>query len=95
MDRLNPWTTGIALAATFALLNAVCAIAVALWPQGTLDFFNAWFHGISLAPLQTTSKPLTVGGVLYGLVGVAATGFTVGVVYAVSYNLIRRCPGCH
>jgi hypothetical protein len=26
---------------------------------------------------------------------VAATGFAVGVVYAVSYNLIRRCPGCH
>jgi hypothetical protein len=32
MDRLNPLTAGITLAATFALLNVACAIAVALWP---------------------------------------------------------------
>jgi hypothetical protein len=45
-QNLAPVRFGSALAVAAAVLYAVCALAVALWPDGTLDFFNAWFHGI-------------------------------------------------
>ncbi len=93
MNKFNPWAAGSALAITAATVYLACATAVALWPGGTLDFFNAWFHGLDLSVLKTT-KPITTGVFFYGLSGVVASAFAVGAVFAVSYNLVRQCPGC-
>lgn len=90
MEKLNPWMVGAALAATFVVVYALCAAAFALVPGATLDFFNAWFHGLNLAGLQAGAKPFTVGLLLYGLVGVAVFGLLCGVIFAASYNLARR-----
>ncbi len=93
MNTLNPWTTGVALAVTLAIVYALCAAAFALWPAATLDFFNAWFHGLNLAGLQAGAKPFTVGVFVYGLVDIVAFGLVTGAVFAVSYNLAGRFAG--
>lgn len=93
MNKFNPWAAGSALASTAAIVYLACVTAVALWPGGTLDFFNAWFHGLDLSALKTT-KPITAGVFFYGLSGVAVSAFAVGVMFAVSHNLARLCPGC-
>jgi hypothetical protein len=90
MERVSPWALGGALAITVAVLYAVCAAAFALAPGATLDFFNAWFHGLNLAGLQAGAKPFTLGVFLYGLVGIAVTAFVTGAVFAAFYNLLRR-----
>jgi hypothetical protein len=90
MDRLNPWIIGAALAITFAVVYVLCAAAFAAAPGATLEFFNAWFHGLNLAELQAGAKPFTVGVFVYGLVGVTGFGFVCGVLFAASYNLLRR-----
>lgn len=90
MEKLNVWAVGGALAITFAAMYALCAAAFALAPGATLEFFNAWFHGLNLAGLQPGAKSFTVGGFLYGLVGIAVYAFVGGVVFAASYNLLRR-----
>jgi hypothetical protein len=90
MERVNPWALGGALAITFAVLYAVCAAAFALAPGATLDFFNAWFHGLNLAGLQAGAGPYTLGIFLYGLVGVVVFGFVCGAVFATAYNVLRR-----
>lgn len=90
MEKLNVWVVGGALAITFAAMYALCAAAFALAPGVTLDFFNAWFHGLNLAGLQAGAKPFTVGGFLYGLIGIVVYAFVTGVVFAASYNLLRR-----
>lgn len=90
MEKLNPPVVGGALAVTAAVLYGACAVAFALWPAATLDFFNAWFHGLNLAGLQAGAKPFTVGGFLYGLAGIAVYAFVGGAVFAASYNLLRR-----
>lgn len=94
MDKLNPWAVGAALAITLAVAYSVCATAFALRPEETLAFFNAWFHGVDLRVLQPAAKTFTLGVFFYGLSGIVLTGFAMGVVYAVVYNLVRRCPGC-
>ncbi len=93
MNKLSPCTVGGALAITAAIVYLVCALAVYLWPGGTLEFFNAWFHGLDLNALKST-KPFTFGTFLYGLGSAALAAFLAGAVFAMSYNLVRRCPGC-
>lgn len=94
MDKLNPWAAGSALAITLAIVYTLCAAAFALWPGATLEFFNAWFHGVDLRVLQPTARAFTLGVFLYGLSGIVLTGFVTGAIYAVMYNLARCCPGC-
>ena len=52
MLKLHPWRFGVAMAITVALLYSLCALAVALYPDATIDFFNAWFHGLDLMRLK-------------------------------------------
>ncbi len=90
MDRLNPWRTGSATALTAALLSVICAAAVYLFPQGTLDFVNSWTHGLDLTALRS-ERGWTVGGLTLGLFNVSLTGFGVGVLFACCYNLAGKC----
>lgn len=94
MDQLNPWAAGAALALTGAILYSACAAAFAWWPQGTLEFFSAWFHGLNLRALEATAQPFTFGVFIYGLSGVTPSGFAAGGLYALMRRLVARCPGC-
>ncbi len=90
MNRIDPLTVGSATAITFSIVFTVCALAVALFPDGTISFFNTWFHGLDLNLLKPPGgRPLTINQFFYGLVGVAATSFLVGTLFAAVYNLIR------
>lgn len=93
MDKLNLIRTGSALAITAGTINLICALAVYLFPDGTIGFVNAWAHGLDLTMIKS-SKPWTVEGFTYGLFGVTLTGFLGGVVFALCYNLVGYCPAC-
>jgi len=94
MNSLNPWRFGVALALTFSILYTLCALAVALFPDGTMDFFNNWFHGLDLRLLKPPGgRSLTIGQFVYGLVSAAAVSFAGGAVLAGSYNLLSRRTG--
>jgi hypothetical protein len=86
--KLQPLRAGLALSVTAAILYVVCAAAFAWAPDATLDFFNAWVHGVDLSVLKPGAKPFGWGTFLYGFVGLVITAFLTGVVYAVAYNLL-------
>ena len=86
MKKLNGWVVGGALAITLAVLYTICALAFALAPQATLEFFNAWFHGLNLTGMQGGAKPFTIGLFIYGLAGLAATSFVAGALFALVYG---------
>lgn len=91
MNRLQPWSFGLAGAVTFSVLYTACALAVLLFPDGTIGFFNAWFHGLDLNLLKPTGgRPLTLGQYIYGLVSAAAVSFAVTASLAGFYNLFAR-----
>ena len=88
MTRLQPLSLGFAGAATFSVLYTVCALAVFLFPDGTIGFFNAWFHGLDLTLLRPPGgRPLTLNQFLYGLGSAAAVSFGVAASAAGFYNL--------
>jgi hypothetical protein len=88
---LQPWQFGFAAAATLSLLYTACALAVVFFPDGTIDFFNAWFHGLDLRLLRPPGgQPLTFGQFFYGLLSVAVVTFVVGTTLAGFYNLFAR-----
>lgn len=89
MNTRNPWRTGCAAALTAAIVSILCAVAVMLFPQGTVDFINSWTHGLDFTALRTY-RPLTLGGFLLGLFNVSLTAFVVGALYAWARNLMTR-----
>lgn len=93
MDKLNLFRAGSALAITAGTFNLICALAVFLFPDGTISFVNAWAHGLDLTMIKS-SKPWTLEEFTYGLFGVTLTGFLSGVMFAFCYNLVGNCPAC-
>ncbi len=88
MSRHFVLATGSAVAVTAAVLNSVCAAAVALWPEGSIAFANTWMHGVDLQMIKATA-PSTLTAFLTGLIGMAVIGFVAGVVYAWVYNRVH------
>ena len=92
MNRLDPLHTGAAVALTAALVSILCAIAVYLFPEGTVEFVNSWTHGLDLTVLRS-DRPMTLGSVVLGVINVALTGFVLGVLFSSADNLIGRGRG--
>ncbi len=85
--RLGVWRFGLATTLAFSALYLACALAVALFPQGTLDFFNAWFHGLDLSLLRPAGgRSLTVQQFVVGWLGVIVVAFPAGSLLAWTYN---------
>lgn len=91
MNGSSLWRLGAAAALTAMLLYVVCAAAVALWPDGALDFFNTWFHGLDLRLLKPPGgRPLTITQFLAGLLNAAIAAFAVAATFAAVFNLLSR-----
>ncbi len=90
MDKLNPSFVGRAAAIMSSIVFSVSALAVALFPDSTVNLFNSWFHGLDLTLLRPTRGcPLPFGQFFYGLFGVVVVSFVMGTLFAAVYNLIR------
>jgi small-conductance mechanosensitive channel len=91
MNRLQPWQFGLAAAVTFSVVYTACALAVALFPDGTIAFFNAWFHGLDLTLLKPRGgRPLTLSQFFYGLASAAVVSFAIATTLAAFYNVFVR-----
>jgi hypothetical protein len=92
MHKLDTLRVGLSAAITAAILSALCAAAFAAWPDATIEFFNSWMHGLDLGKARSTA-PITIGRVVYGVIGIAIVGFVSGVVFASVHNSMRRGEG--
>jgi len=88
MDTTKPWVTGAALAVTVGMVYLVCAVAVALFPDGTLAFFNTWLHGLDLTLVKRPAgRPLAAAEWIFGLVSAVVAGYLAGALYGWLRNL--------
>ena len=87
MAKISTLATGIALAITFALMSALCAIAFIAVPDATIDFFGAFMHGVDLKAVKSAA-PITFVRVIYGVIGLGAVGLVAGLLFASVYNTI-------
>lgn len=94
MNGIHTWQFALASALTFATLYAICAVAVVLFPDGTLDFFNNWFHGLDLRLLKPPAgRTLSAIQFASGFASVVVVSFSAGALLAGSYNLFLRTMG--
>lgn len=91
MNRIHPLAVASALTITFLALYVACFAAFAVSPGSTVDFFNAWFHGLDLNLLRPVGgRPLTFAQFLQGAVEVFVVAFPAGLILASCYNFFAR-----
>jgi len=91
MDTTRPWVRGAALAVTVGIIYVVCAVAVALFPDGTLAFFNTWLHGVDLTLVKRpATKALTAAEWIYGFLSAVTASFLAGALYGWARNLFSE-----
>ena len=82
---------GGAAAVTFGALYLTCLIAVLLFPNGTVDFFNTWVHGLDLTLIRRPlNQPLGVGEFVSGFITVVLVSFVFGTLFGWTYDRIAR-----
>lgn len=90
MDKLSPLFVGQAAAIMSSIVFTVSALAVALFPDSTVNFFNGWFPGLDVTLLKPTgSCPLPFGQFFYALFGIVVASFVMGTLFGAVYNLMR------
>lgn len=86
-ERLSSKKVSLSLAAVGGILSAVCAVLIAISPEGMINLFSTIFHGIDINQII---KPLTLGGAILGIIEVMTISLVTGWLFAKIYNAIRE-----
>lgn len=84
-NKLNPKVVSSSLAAVFGILSLACALLLAVAPTASLNFFGSIFHGIDISKIAV---PVTLSGVLTGLIAIIIVAFVGGWLFAIIYNYL-------
>ena len=84
-DKLNPKVVSLSLVSISVVVSLVCAFLIAIIPGATLKFFGSIFHGIDMTKIAT---PITLSGVLVGLIAIVIVAFVTGWLFAIIYNYL-------
>jgi len=87
VEKLSVNKVSLSLAAVSGILSIVCALLIALAPEATTKLFGIIFHGIDISQI---TKPITLGGALFGTIEVIVIALIAGWLFAVIYNKIKR-----
>lgn len=90
MNRLNPVSTGLALAITVGLLYLLCALMVAMAPGALPAALGLVVHGLNLAPLTQQVPSVSLPAVLTGLLAIMAYSFIAGLLFGLVNNVLAR-----
>ena len=88
MDK--PWVSGAAFALVIAVVYIVCAVAVLLYPDGTVSFLNAWMHGIDLSSIKRSGPQPGLSVWASGFLTAVVAALLAGALYGWARNLFGR-----
>lgn len=86
---LNARAVSISLILTADILYLLCAFLVYISPVGFIAYLNSWFHGVDLT-LIASQRPLTIIGLLTGLITISAVSLMAGALFSMIYNKLSR-----
>ena len=87
VEKLNAKVVSLSLATVSAILSLLCAFLIALAPEATVKFFGSIFHGMDVTRIAT---PITLSGVITGLIAVVIVALIIGWLFAVIYNYFAK-----
>lgn len=91
MRALSPLRIAASLAITVLVAYTLCTLFFALFPNASLGFMNALFHGLDFGALQSTARGFDFGGFVVAGTVMAAWAFVAGLLFAwvLRFNLAR------
>lgn len=89
MDRLDSKRVSLSLAIVSALLSLLCALFIVLAPAFSMRLFGSIFHGLDITRI---AAPMTLPGVVSGLLAVTVSALVAGWLFATVYNLMASGP---
>ena len=90
MNYAKPWITGAAFAVVIAAVYVACAVAILIFPDGTLSFLNSWVHGIDLSLIKRPASAISGGELAGGFVTAVVSAFLAGTLFAWARNAFAR-----
>lgn len=82
--------TSLALVIVAVILSLICALFVAIAPGPAVAIFGSIFHGINFTSIVS---PVTLAGVVMGVIVLAITAFVAGWLFATAYNYLSEKVG--
>jgi hypothetical protein len=98
MAAQKAWVSGAAFSVVFGALYIACAVAVLLFPDGTLTVINQWTHGIDLSLIRRpAASAIPTAQWIIGFVTALVASFSAGALYGWARNLFARlaAPAAH
>ena len=97
MKTFSSLRIAASLAITVLVAYTLCTVVFAIFPNASLGFMNALFHGLDFGALQVSGSGFDFGGYVVAAAGMAAWAFLVGLVFAwvLRFNTgtTQRSPG--
>lgn len=87
VEKLNARVVSLSLAAVSGILSLLCALLIALAPGTAVKFFGSIFHGMDVTRI---AAPITLSGVITGLIAIVIVALITGWLFAVIYNYFDR-----
>lgn len=88
MIQLNPWKFGAVLSVTVSINYVLCTVFVFAFPQLSIDFLNALFHGMDFRKIYAAA-PFSPGSFAYTLLVLAVWSYVIGAIYSLARNWLR------
>lgn len=73
--------TGTALAITVGIGYAACALVFRAWPDASMEFMNALFHGLDFRKLASGPAPFEFSSFFYALFVAVVWAFGLGALF--------------
>jgi hypothetical protein len=73
--------TGTALAITVGIGYAACALVFRAWPDASMEFMNALFHGLDFRKLASGPAPFEFSSFFYALFVAVVWAFALGALF--------------
>jgi uncharacterized protein DUF5676 len=87
MTKLNPWTFGAVISITVVVNYVLCTMFWFAFTGPSIKFLNVLFHGMDFNKIYVSSA-FSIGDFLYVLIVFAVWAYVLGVIYAVTRNLL-------
>lgn len=87
VDKLSPKRVSLSLAVVTGIISIICALLIAIAPEGTTKLFGTIFHGIDISKISTT---ISLGNAVLGTIVAIVLAFIIGWLFATIYNGLKN-----
>lgn len=86
VDKLSTKRVSLSLAYVTAIVSIVCALLLAVFPEGSTRLFGSIFHGLDISKIAVS---ISLGNAVLGTIVAIVLALIIGWLFAVIYNKVK------